>query len=49
MEWLDTQAMLWFAGRWSWFPCAQIGTESVFECRDNRAEHLSPHFSQRFT
>jgi len=36
MEWLDTDAMLWFAGRWWSFPGVQIGAESEFEWRDNR-------------
>ena len=31
MEWLDTQAMLWFAGRWWWFPGRRISAESQFE------------------
>ena len=42
MEWLDTETMLWFAGRWWWFPSAQIGAESVFEWRDNRVYLLEP-------
>ncbi len=42
MEWLDTQAMLWFTGRWWWFPSAQIGAESVFEWKNGRAYMLEP-------
>jgi hypothetical protein len=37
MEWLDTETMLWFAGRWWWFPTASTDLDSaVFEWRDNR-------------
>ena len=32
----DTDAMLWFADRWWWFPDAQIGAEPEFEWRGNR-------------
>jgi hypothetical protein len=28
--------MVWFGGRWWWFPVAQIGADSEFEWRDNR-------------
>jgi hypothetical protein len=42
MEWLDTQAMLWFAGRWWWFSGRQIGAESVFEWKNGRAYLLQP-------
>ena len=39
---LDTDAMLWFAGRWWWLPGARIGPESEFEWRDNRVSLLRP-------
>ena len=43
MEWLDTQAMLWFADRWWWFPTASTGLNSaVFGRRDNRVFLLEP-------
>jgi hypothetical protein len=42
MVWQDTQAMLWFADRWLWFPGAQIGADSEFEWRDNRVYLLEP-------
>jgi hypothetical protein len=42
MEWLDTQAMLWFADRWWWFPGVQIGAESEFEWREDRVFLLGP-------
>jgi hypothetical protein len=42
MEWLDTQAMLWFAGRWWWFPGREISADSEFEWRDNRVYLLEP-------
>jgi hypothetical protein len=32
----DSEAMLWFGGRWWWFPGAQIGTESEFEWRGGK-------------
>lgn len=32
----DTDAMLWFADRWWWFPGSRIGAESEFEWRDKR-------------
>jgi hypothetical protein len=32
----DTEAMLWFANRWWWFPGTRIGADSEFEWRDNR-------------
>ena len=43
MEWRDTQAMLWFAGRWWWFPTgsADLGS-AVFEWRDNRVYPPEP-------
>lgn len=28
--------MAWIVGRWSWFPGAQIGSESILEWRVNR-------------
>jgi len=47
MEWLDTDAMLWFAGRSWWFPGAQIGAESEFDWRDNRVFLLGPDGSTK--
>jgi hypothetical protein len=38
----DTEAMLWFGGRWWWFPRAQIGANSEFEWRNNRVYLLEP-------
>lgn len=34
--------MLWFGGRYWWFPGGQIGAESIFEWRDNRVFLLEP-------
>lgn len=34
--------MLWFAGRWWWFPGARVGEESEFEWRDDRVCLLEP-------
>jgi hypothetical protein len=39
----DTEAMLWFGGRWWWFPGAQIGTESEFEWRGGKGFLLDPN------
>ncbi len=42
MAYPEMHEMLWFSGRWWWFPGAQIGAESVFEWRDNRVYLLRP-------
>jgi hypothetical protein len=42
----NMDAMLWFAGRWWWFPTASIDLDSaVFEWRDNRVYLLEPDHS----
>lgn len=38
----DMDELLWFAGRWWWFPGARIGAESEFEWRNSRAYLLEP-------
>jgi hypothetical protein len=38
----DMDELLWFAGRWWWFPGSQIGVESEFEWRDSRVYLLEP-------
>jgi len=42
MEWLDTQAMLWFTDRWWWFHGTHISAESQLEWRHNRVFLLEP-------
>jgi hypothetical protein len=37
-----TEAMLWFGGRWWWFPGAQIGADSEFQWRGDRVFPLQP-------
>jgi nuclear transport factor 2 (NTF2) superfamily protein len=32
----DTEAMLWFGGRWWWFPGARIDTDSEFEWHEGK-------------
>jgi hypothetical protein len=32
----EMNAMLWFSGRWWWFPGARIAADLEFEWRDNR-------------
>ena len=34
--------MLWFAGRWCWFPGSHIDADSEFEWRNGRAYLLEP-------
>jgi hypothetical protein len=34
--------MVWFAGRWWWFPGRQITAESQFEWKNGRAYLLKP-------
>ena len=41
-----SEAMLWFTGRWWWFPGAHIGTESQFEWRGDRLFLLKPDGSR---
>ena len=36
MEWLDTQAMLWFTDRWWWFHGTHISAESQFEWKNGQ-------------
>jgi hypothetical protein len=36
MEYPEIEEMLWFSGRWWWFPGARIDADSQFEWRDNR-------------
>ena len=39
----DTDAMLWFANRWWWFPTASTSLDSAeFEWRSDRAYLLEP-------
>ena len=39
----DVDEMLWFAGRWWWFPTASVSLDSAqFEWRDNRVYLLHP-------
>jgi hypothetical protein len=35
--------MVWFSGRWWWFPGAQIGAESQFEWRGDKVLLLEPY------
>lgn len=42
MAYPEMEDMLWFSGRWWWFPGAPIGPESEFEWRDNRVYLLEP-------
>ena len=34
--------MLWFGGRWWWFPGTRIDADSEFEWRDNKVYLLEP-------
>lgn len=44
MPYLDMDAMVWFAGRWWWFPTASTDLDSAeFEWRDNRLYLLQPN------
>jgi hypothetical protein len=39
----DMDELLWFAGRWWWFPTVSIDLDSAeFEWRDNRVYLLEP-------
>jgi hypothetical protein len=42
MAYPEMGEMLWFGGRWWWFPRRQISVESQFEWRDNRVYLLEP-------
>jgi len=42
MGYPQTDEMLWFDGRWWWFPGRRVGPDSEFDWRDNRVYLLEP-------